>query len=270
MKRNSEKANKNHGGDEVFNSRMDYFQKAKEVFNRDGLFPLIRNGIPFIHERIIQPRLPRVYETQYNDVIVRSGRPLDGFFPWVDNGPRPQYESALVDAIDKHVCSGDKVLIVGGGWGVTATHAARHVGESGQVLVYEGAASEVEKVRKTAQRNAVTNQIDVEHAIIGPANNLRGNPGDAKRLPPSDLPDCDVLLLDCEGAETTILPELEAEPNVIAVESHGHFEAPSDVIVEQLSERGYEVVRKVVADKGKLEECIERDVHVLTGVNKRT
>jgi hypothetical protein len=44
-------------------------------------------------------------------------------------------------------------------------------------------------------------------------------------LPPSELPPCNVLELDCEGAEVEILREMNIQPRVILVETHDHFSA---------------------------------------------
>jgi hypothetical protein len=245
----------------------DLCRKAAAVYRREGFCYLATKGLPFVHDRFVRPALPRVFETTYNGITVRSGKPLDGILPWIDDGQKPSYESALVDAIQAHVRSGDDVVVIGGGWGVTATHAARHVGEDGEILVYEGAATEVRKVRETARRNGLADRIEVEHAIVGPAISLRGGAGDADSRQATELSSCEVLLMDCEGAETTLLQDIVIEPRVIAVESHGHYDASSDQVAEQLRDLGYEVVSKEIANEESPEICIDRDIYVLVGVD---
>lgn len=250
---------------ERFDSVGEYRARAVAVLRRDGPLGLMRRGIPFVHDRIVRPRLPRVYETTYNGVTVRPGKPLDGVLPWVDDGPEPDHESGLVDAADEHVQRGDDVVIVGGGWGVTTVHVARQVGPAGSVVVYEGAASSAEKAAETARRNGVEDRVEIRHAVVETAVALRGDPEGADAVDAAALPDCDVLVLDCEGAETEILPALEVDPRTIAVESHGHYGAPSDAVTTALSELGYEVATRAVADEGTRKTCVERDIYVLVG-----
>ncbi|MBB6644717.1 FkbM family methyltransferase [Halobellus ruber] len=254
------------GRSESFDSTGDYLRKIREVLARGDLFQLVHDGVPFVHDRIVRPHLPRVYETEYNGVTVCPGKPLDRLLPWIDHGPEPNHESALVDIVATHVCPGDNVVAVGGGWGVTTTHAAERVGDEGSVVVYEGSAAEVEKIQETTRRNGVADRVKVEHVIVGTAISLRGEPGDAAVISPLDLPACDILILDCEGAEIEILQNLEIEPRIIAVESHGHYDAPSDIVARELSELGYEIITKTVADEGQREACVEKDVYVLAGV----
>jgi hypothetical protein len=67
-------------------------------------------------------------------------------------------------------------------------------------------------------------------------------------LPASQLPSCDVLQLDCEGAEVGILREMTIQPRVILVETHGVFGAPTNLAASVLEKRGY-----VVSDRGLAE-----------------
>lgn len=235
------------------------------MLRRDGPVGLMRRGIPFVHDRIVRPHLPRVYETAYNGVTVRPGEHLDGVLPWVDDGPESDHESGLVDAVNERVRRGDDVVTVGGGWGVTTTHVAWKVGFAGSVVVYEGAASSAQKAEETVHRNGVEDRVEIRHAVVETAVALRGDSGGADAVEASELPDCDVLLLDCEGAETEIPPALKIDPRTIAVESHGHYGASSDAVAATLSELGYEVATRATADEGTCETCVERDIYVLVG-----
>ena len=112
--------------------------KALSVYRREGLVSLLRKGIPFGYEEFVRPRLPRT-ELELNGISTRAGRWFDSFFP---RGPHPdpeRYEESIIRGLEDNVRDGDSVVIVGGGWGVTATIAAREAGASGTVVVYEGA-----------------------------------------------------------------------------------------------------------------------------------
>jgi hypothetical protein len=69
----------------------------------------------------------------------------------------PDYEVTLVEGLRETIRSGDKVVVVGGGLGVTATVAALHTGPSGTVQCFEGSKQHVKFVRQTAARNNVNN-----------------------------------------------------------------------------------------------------------------
>ena len=111
-------------------------------------------------------------------------------------------------------------------------------------------------MQQTAVRNRITN-INVHHAVVakivgtfhvvgtfngGVASDL------GPVLPPSQLPTCNVLEMDCEGAEVEILREMTIQPRVIVVETHGLYGAPTDLVASLLEKRGY-----VVSDRGVAE-----------------
>jgi len=80
----------------------------------------------------------------------------------------------------------------------------------------------------------------------------------AATVAPESLPECDVLEIDAEGAETAILRWLEIRPRVIVVEAHAHRGAPAEK-VRELSGQRYEVVDRQVEDP-------EKGVEILTAV----
>jgi hypothetical protein len=84
-------------------------------------------------------------------------------------------------------------------------------------------------------------------------------------LPPSQLPSCDVLQLDCEGAEVEILRETMIQPRVILVETHGIFGAPTNLVASLLEKRGYVVTDRGLAEPRLAELCTKNDVRVLLG-----
>jgi hypothetical protein len=85
---------------------------------------------------------------------------------------------------------------------------------------------------------------------------------------PSDIPDCDVLELDCEGAEDTILSELEIKPRVILVETHGSHDTPPSRVKTLLSELSYEIKSIKIAAEDRRQLCEENDIYVVTALRK--
>lgn len=201
----------------------------------------------------------------YNDVTVRASRLGDRIVPW-QRTDRPNYEDALVDGIERWAELGDDVVIVGGGWGVTSVTAAKQVGEDGSVLTYEGSADDAANLRETLELNAVDQCTTVNHAVVGEALFLRGEQADAPVVAPQELPECDLLVLDCEGAELTILEGMDADPPAVLVETHGWRGAPEEEVRNHLDAAGYEVVDRRIAEPDLHSFCEENGIYVLTAV----
>ena len=242
------------------------FRKAIDILYSEGPTILFCRSINYIYRRTAVALLPR-RSVRYNGIDVPKALLFDEILPWRSPRDRPYYESGLIEGMEEHLKPGDDVVIVGGGWGVTAVKAAEKVGRDGPVTVYEGSAKEVNRVRRTVETNGYSDIVTVNHAIVGTALNLRGDSGSATIVDPVDLPQCDVLELDCEGAEIEILENLVIHPNVILVETHGQYDAPTDEVISILSGKPYSVVRNVIADEGLKEVCESDDIRVLTALS---
>lgn len=227
---------------------------------------MLRKSLPYLHLRHVRPHLPR-RDVRLNRYQVPTNRLFDGLIPAVETeSARPDYESGLVDGIDEYVREGDTVVIVGGGYGVTALAAAEKITSEGSVIVYEGAASSVDLIRQVVKSKGLADRVEVRHAVVGEPRSLRGDRGEARTVSPDALPDCDVLELDCEGTEMEILPAINKRPRVILVETHGMHDAPSGEVASELQTMGYEIRSKVVADRGRRETCRNRDIYVIAAV----
>lgn len=203
-----------------------------------------------LYDRLIRPHLPEKIGV-YNGIAVRDR----GLFDVTDE--RPEYEDAIVESLRHEVRTGDTVVVVGGGKGVSAAVAANHVGESGHVTVYEGGVEEIEQIRETFRLNRVKRRTTLRHAVVGDAIDVYSDTGGTDVISSSDLPECDILELDCEGAEIEILSDLECRPRTIVVETHGHLDAPEEAVRRELDRLDYEVV-----DRGV--ELAEDGIFVLT------
>jgi hypothetical protein len=156
----------------------------------------------------------------------------------------PDYESAEIDAIRTYCREGDKVVIIGAGRGITPTIAANSVGEEGEILAYEASADRISQALRTIQHNNVSDQISIHHRIIGKAEDVAGKIGSASTLSPDELPNCDYLEIDCEGAEELILEEMNISPRIISVETHEKKMVSHQKVIELLESRGYEIVKE--------------------------
>lgn len=244
---------------------MGLFRRAKRVYNEQGIPQVLIKGAKFGYDTYVRPRFP-FRKVSYNGVPVRAARLGDSIIPWHE-ADIPGYEQALVEGICRHVEEGDDIVIVGGGWGVSTVVAARHVGEHGHVTTFEGSWSSANNVKDTAELNEVTDRITVKHAVVGQAISLRGAaPDKTMTISPAKLPHCDVLILDCEGAELDILSEMGINPRAIIVETHGMYGAPESEVRSRLGENGYEVEEKSVAEERIRSFCEENEIFVLTAL----
>lgn len=201
----------------------------------------------------IRPWLPRKVGV-YNGVPVRNLRLFDRIDEY------SEYEQSLIDAIRTRVSPGDTVVIVGGGFGVSSIVAARIAGSEGQVITFEGARDRHDLLGETARLNKVHETITYHHAVVGEEIHLLGKSKGAPQVSPSNLPECDVLVMDCEGAEISILTEYNSRPHTTIVETHGFLGAPENIVRKLLAENEYRVINRA-------EEDPEREVIVLTAVS---
>lgn len=236
--------------------------RALTLYRDQGPLELAKRAVQFAYGSGIRPRLPR-RTVDYNGVTVRGARYFDSVVPW-ETLDRPSYESGIVTALESTANAGDSVVIVGGGWGVSSVAAASLVGYNGSVQTFEAATEAVERVHETLALNGVDDRVSVTNAVVAEEISTRGSTEDVPTIPPEELPECDILVLDCEGAEYSILPDLASAPRVVIVETHGFLGAPSDEVQLLLEDRGYSVVANRVADDGLRELCESNDVHVLT------
>lgn len=217
---------------------------------------MLKNILSFIYDRSLRPRLPRRIAV-YNGVAAPSKyKLLDfGYEP-----ARQDYEQPLCRGIRNRVLENDSVTVIGGGKGVSAVLAAQRSYPNGSVDVFEASQQQCEIIQATCSYYPSGDRVTIHHAGIGSINNAYGEVGDPDTIEPSALPSSDVLVVDAEGAEADILPELGISPREIIVESHGCFGSPTESVKNDLEQNGYEVT--LIGYESKKE-----DVAVLLGTN---
>jgi hypothetical protein len=196
--------------------------------------------------------------------IGEKRKDLDKYIPNVNyKKDRATYESGILKCTKRKVRDGKTVVIVGGGYGVTATEAAKKVGAEGRVYVYEGSAEFIEKCKRTLKVNGVLGSVSLHPAIVGDFENLRGFKGNPEYIDPSLIPECNILELDCEGAELNILKRMEISPDTIIVETHGHKGGDLEKVKRELKRNGYSIEHVEYADESKKQFCKKNDILVL-------
>jgi hypothetical protein len=179
----------------------------------------------------------------YNGVALGIGRLLD------TNVVDPNYKQGTNDSLRKYGNHNDHVVVIGGGLGVSTVVAAH---SANSVTVYEGGIEVAEQTRDAAKLNRVEDVVTVKEAVVAEGKDVYGNDITGTTVHPSELESCDILEMDCEGAEVPILQELEVKPRVIIVESHPTFDAPPARVRSLLTERGYKIVNRFELESGNV------------------
>jgi len=250
--------------------------RANEIRRTEGIISVVHKGQLWTMRRFlkpwynqhVRPRLPpKGSYPLLNDVRVYNDRIrehyFDGIVPWKTphRDDNPEYEQALVEMVENNVEEGDHVIIVGGGFGVSTVKAAQNVGPNGQIDVYEGVSERINTIKTTVSKADVSADVTINHAIVGPAVSVAGPLEHPAKISPDELPTCDVLEVDCEGAEVDILENLEIEPSTVIVETHANYGAPETAVRTELDRLSYDIVNKDA-------EVADRGIFVLTAVRR--
>ena len=238
---------------------MQIFIRGLNLLIEEGPAELVKQS----YDRFIASLLPDA-QAEYNEVRVMAAKLFDYHIPWRKKH-NADYESGLIESIVKNALPSDHVVIVGGGWGVTAVRSAKLVGNDGKITVFEGSKSQISKIESTIELNDMPDIVTLNHAVVGPNIRVYGDTGNADFVDPSELPECDVLELDCEGSEVDILQNLQIRPRVIIVESHGMYDSSSLDVIDGLEGLGYEIKSISLAEKSNKNFCQNNDVKIITG-----
>lgn len=152
------------------------------------------------------------------------------------------YEKELLDDVESHVKSGDECVLVGAGFGVSSVVTAAVVGNSGSLVAYEASDERYECAKETIKINDCSDYVELRRAIVGSDIAVKGDATGVETISEGDLPRCDVMILDCEGAEKDIIAGLVDVPDRIIVETHGCFNSPTEEVVGNLEELGMDIV----------------------------
>lgn len=171
-----------------------------------------------LYNAVLRDHLPRTIGV-YAGVPARSARLLDA------TKVHPEYKQGLLDAIEAEVDDGNTVCLIGFGRGISTVYALR--AGAGRVIAFEGSREMIRRGWETLEMQGLGDRVEVRHAIVGEAVDVYGSGAGAPIVSPADLPECDVLVMDCEGAEISILEGLATPPSTVIVETHPRKGAPA-------------------------------------------
>jgi len=205
--------------------------KGLRILKEEGLSSFLERTTRYIWKKTvlslwektgIRQYFPKTgaYQT-YNRVAVEEKRIGDNIL--LNLPDNPSYEKRLVEYIRKYVQQGDTVVVIGGYYGVSTVAATTQTGDNGSVITFEATPEGADRVRKTTRLNDVQQSVDVRATSVGPIYNSKGRKVGNKKITPDELPDCDVLAIDCDGCELEVLDHIEIRPRMIIVEHHGQL-----------------------------------------------
>lgn len=228
---------------------LEQVRKFNELCKSKG-FPYALKESFNIWKSILANIFPKKRNATLNGVEIPSSekRPHlknEKFIPFYKGESDPNHSGGEINAHKKFTKKGDDVVIIGGGRGVSAVRAS-NICYPGKVYVYEASLKYVELIDEVLSLNDVTN-CEIIHGCVGPSLNVWGpnNENVSKNIKVEDLPRCDVLEMDCEGAEYQILDDFNnftKKPRVIIVEVHPHrTNKEPKVLLNMIKELGYNI-----------------------------
>lgn len=240
--------------------------KIGRIARAEGVSAVLTRAAFSLYRRSVRRLLPSDGWVSYGGLAVgRERKRLDlSLFRRVlppDLRNNATYEQGLIAALRAVVREGDTVVVIGGGEGITTALAATIVGDTGRVICFEGDKDGIAATMRTASANGVADRVECRYAVVAANLGVFGTAVSSVIVRPQDLPDCDVLEMDCEGSEVQILREMTIRPRAVAVETHGFADAPSSTTRALLESRGYRVQDLGLAEPK--EACIGRDERVL-------
>lgn len=203
---------------------------------RSRLRPIVQAA----YDQLLRPHTPRTMGTMGGIPVPASKTDQSAYRILDATRHRPDYKYGLITAIHNHVDDGADVGLIGLGRGVTTVHTVR---EGGRVTAYEAAREMIDTAETTLAWQDLRDRVDIVHAVVEtPGGEVYGD--DIADTVPAETLTHDTLILDCEGAELAILPELDSLPKTVIVETHPRQDAPSRVTRHVLVELGYKVTAR--------------------------
>jgi tRNA A58 N-methylase Trm61 len=176
----------------------------------------------------------------------------------------PDWEKPLCEGIHTLVDDGDQVLIIGAGQGVSTVHTAQAAGSDGNVIAYEAVGELALRIADTVERNITPAEVEIENRAVGGVSDWSADTygsSDNEAIPPAELPEADVVVLDCEGAEQRIIPEIADRVDRIVVETHGFLGSSTEDMRTVLEDAEYTVTVQGAEDAN-------RDVYILSAISQ--
>ena len=209
-------------------------KKIQKIYRKYGFSGLV--------EAISFTFLARCFHVPSRKIAVFNGIAVRGASFYSKEDIFPKHEVELISAIRNYIKNGEKVIVVGGGSGASTVAVAHQVGNNGSIIAYEANKNSLARSKETIQLNKVNDRVEIKHAIIEKPVYLLGELGNPPLIPAKNFSECDVLVMDCEGAEIPILENMKIRPRLIIVEAHPALNSPKENVIKLLDKLGYEII----------------------------
>lgn len=233
---------------------MSLTKRVRNILHEDGLkefFSIMRYLKYSTCHTIRNLFSPSTEYSIYNSKEVFTGinekklRPVDKYFGELSPSIVPKAKEANINAIVDNVKSNDNVTIIGGGYGLNALYIAEQVGKDGSMKIFEADSNKIELLKKTLDYHSISTEYNIKHGIVGKGYRIMGDGIEGSVIEPEQLQECDVLEMDCEGAELEIIKNMQIRPNLLIIEQHPQLDmspySSSDLIPNILKHMGYSV-----------------------------
>ena len=253
---------------------------ATRILKTKGYRALLIELIAYFYRHYIRKFTPTIGNAEYamaitHDAIIveegergpfdRDKKLFDKFFPSFYS-VNPKRELGLRLAHIALTRMGDHVVIIGGGEGLSAITAAQQVGKNGSLTIYDGLIGEenvfgTTKIERNLELNGISHIWKIHQGFVTTRksdiinkkinfNKVANNP-QPPIIHPTELPECDVLETDCNGAELLILQNMNIRPRALIIELEAPFykeffnngEHPRDVL-SLINDIGYTIVKQ--------------------------
>jgi hypothetical protein len=233
---------------------MPRTDQIMRIIRLEGVLTLLIRIVGYFHEHVVRPYLPTKEDNlaKFNGVYVsyEKTKYLDAILGLVN------YEGPLVRELKDCAAHANCIIIVGGGYGVSTTKAAKYSDEDTEIISYEGSETMFQRLLCTLSINNVSG-VNTKKKIVGDPISVASDTVTDESISPSELPASDLLILDCEGTEKQILNQMTHQPSTIIVETHGQYGSPVEDINEILLRKGYSLKNETVMS-------INKDMSILT------
>lgn len=229
---------------------MPIYEYLKKSQREIDFRKLVKGTITNIYIRI-WPYLPRRGYVTWAGVKVGERKWFDTVFGLMASD-NPDHEKLMVSSIRKYVSSGDTVVEIGGGSGVSAVIAANEVGESGEVITFEASENMIELIENTVELNDVSDNVVIKHGVVSNSVRImkRKENGSLPQIVSTDeIPNCDTLIIDCDGCEFDVLDDLSDPPPTTIVEHHAVLDCDErdiayrpSLLLDLLEDFGYKII----------------------------
>lgn len=240
------------------------YTKSKKALEQGGLRLLLKRATRKAYVSFIKPFMPRKDFRLFNGVKVEENMLFEETLDLTQQNIE-NFEEKNIEAIQEYLKKDEDITIIGGGYGVTAKYAHQITEDgNGIVKVIEASKSQIEKMQDVKKWNDL--DIELIHGLVGKEVNIYGEKGQPERIDINEI-DSEVIQMDIEGSECSVLEEMTDGPPKIIIESHGSEGCSSENVENKLKDLDYDT--EILGPERDEQRFVEEDVQIIVGNKKQ-